>query len=511
LSSSGLNTTASGPTRNKGTFALVWLLLPAAIYLYSNLFYSLRTPFLLGGDQTYFWTDAQRMLFGELPYRDFFQFTPPGTDVFYFALFKLLGPRIWVTNAVVFALGLALCAICYFLSRHLMSRTAAVLTALLFLTLIYGKPLNATHHWFSVMFILIAVLVAMPRTTSSRVATAGALLGVAAFFTHSHAIAAATAYVIFLTIERWQERQSLRVSLRRMGFLAAGFIAAWLICNSYFLITVGFKQLWYWQITFVSRYVEKTPGGAFFGLPEVPTLHRLPTVSQYLLVYALIIVIYPLFLWRCWTRRNKSLVAWRKETLLCLIGLALAVEVSLSLNWLRLFAVSMPALILAITLVEKSGRRSLMCFVWAATIFLGISQLWSKHHHAYNVAELPGGRAALSLQEDERCSWLMQHTKSGDFFFEPLAPSLYLPLALRSPAFVEGLGPNDQTRPEFVDCTIHEFQSKPVRYVLWSPHTDEAESLHLAGDHLGPFRTYLRTQYAHVWTFSNRDEIWEKK
>jgi hypothetical protein len=363
-----------------------------------------------------------------------------------------------------------------------------------------------------VLFILIAALVAMPRTSSRRIVTVGVLLGIAASFTHTHAIAAASAYLLFLALEQWHERQSLPALFRRFVLLAGGFIPAWLLCNSYFLVTVGFRQLWYWQITFVSRYVEKRPGGAFLGMPEVPTLHRLPAASQYLLVYGLVTIIYPLFLWRSWSRRNaQPLAAWRNETLLCLVGLALAAEVALSLNWLRLFAVSMPALILGVTWVEKSGRRSLVCILWAAAILLGIFQVWAKHHRAYVPTELPAGRAALSPQEYERCSWLIQHTRPGDFFFEPLAPSLYLPLALRSPAFVEGLGPNDQTRPEFVERTIREFQTSPVRYVLWSPHTDEAESLHRPTDHLGPFRAYLRSQYSRVWTFATGDEIWEKK
>ena len=488
------------------------MLLPAVLYLYASLFYSLRAPFLLGGDQTYFWTDAQRMLFGELPYRDFFQFTPPGSDVVYVALFKLFGPRIWVTNAVVFALGLSLCATCYFLSRHLMSRSASVLTSLLFLTLIYGKPLNATHHWFSMLFILLATLVAIRRTTSWRVAIAGAFLGIAAFFTHSHAIVAAAAYVAFLALEHRHEQQSIQILIRRVAQLAGGFVSAWLICNAYFLVILGFRQLWYWQITFVSHYVQRSPGGAFLGLPEVPTLHRLPAASQYLLVYALVAVTYPVVIWRCWSpSKTQRFAAWRNEILLCLIGFALTCEVALSLNWLRLFAVSIPALILAVSMLEKSRRRSLACGVWALAIFLGIFQVTARHRRPYVVAELPAGTAALSPQDYERCSWLMQHTTPGDFFFEPLAPSLYLPLALRSPVFVEGLGPTDQTRPEFVDRTIREFHSKPVRFVLWSPHTDEAEALYQTTDHVAPFRDYLHSHYARVWTFSTGEQVWERK
>ena len=93
--------------RQRTDWPLVFVLLGAATYLYLNLFALPNTPFLLSGDQVYFWMDAQRMLHGERIYLDFFQFTPPGTDLLYAALFKLFGPRVWVTNAAVLALGVA--------------------------------------------------------------------------------------------------------------------------------------------------------------------------------------------------------------------------------------------------------------------------------------------------------------------------------------------------------------------------------------------------------------------
>jgi hypothetical protein len=102
-------------------WSVVAILFGAASFLYVNLFLLPNTPYLLGGDQAYFWADAQRMLFGERPYQDFFQFTPPGTDLFYFVLFKVFGPRIWVTNMVVMVLGVALCWACFSISRQIMA------------------------------------------------------------------------------------------------------------------------------------------------------------------------------------------------------------------------------------------------------------------------------------------------------------------------------------------------------------------------------------------------------
>ena len=82
-------------------------------------------PFLLAGDQVYFWMHGLQMLDGELTYRDFFQFTPRDTDLIYFGLFRALGAKIAVINIVVLLLGLVLCWICFRLACQILERPAA--------------------------------------------------------------------------------------------------------------------------------------------------------------------------------------------------------------------------------------------------------------------------------------------------------------------------------------------------------------------------------------------------
>jgi hypothetical protein len=93
-------------------------------YLSCNLFLPWHTPILQSGDQVYFWMDAQRMLHGERAYVDFFQYTPPGTDLFFLVLFKLFGARIWVLNVAVIILGVALSFVCFQVARQIMESRA---------------------------------------------------------------------------------------------------------------------------------------------------------------------------------------------------------------------------------------------------------------------------------------------------------------------------------------------------------------------------------------------------
>src|SRR5271170_4876752 len=163
----------------------VLLLALACLYLYLNLFTFSNVPYLVEGDQTWFWTYGIRMLQGERVYRDFFQFTPPGTDLFYLGLFRAFGPEIWVTDVAVIILGIALCWICFNIAVRIMERSWALLTTAFFLVFVYGRLLDATHHWFSLLAVLCAIRVLMPARTTLRVIAAGALLGVASFFTQT--------------------------------------------------------------------------------------------------------------------------------------------------------------------------------------------------------------------------------------------------------------------------------------------------------------------------------------
>lgn len=119
--------------RHSHPFVLVVLGAGAAAYLYLNLFRLPHTPLVLGGDQLYFWMNAYRMLFGERIYQDFFQATPPGTDLVYFAAFRMFGAQVATANAVVLLLGVALCLVCFRIAEQMTKRSLALLCSLFFL------------------------------------------------------------------------------------------------------------------------------------------------------------------------------------------------------------------------------------------------------------------------------------------------------------------------------------------------------------------------------------------
>jgi hypothetical protein len=498
-------------------FTLVMLLAGAAAYLYLNLFILPGTPALLTGDQLFFWMNGQRMLHGELPYLDFFQFTPPGTDLVYFAVFKILGPRIWVVDAVVLLLGVALCWVCFEIAVQLMRSSFAVLATLLFLTLIYSRLLNATHHWFSVLAIMTAVAVLMQGTEAHRLGCAGALLGLASFFTQSHAVVALLA--ISFLLKKGSVPFRSRISFWRMeGALLAGFVIALLSLNAYFIARVGVGRLVYCQIYYVLRVMVHRPETALLGMPEPQTWRTVPGIAlvydygQYAFVYAMLPVTYALAFARTWRRRDGATLEQWEVALLAITGSFLLFELIFSLNWLRLYAVSMPGVVLLVWLLERNFklRRYVLAAAWIGVACLAVQRVWSTQQHDYVTAELPGGKCATSAAEYERLTWIMQRTHPGDFLFEAGGPGVYIPLDLRNPVFLDTAA--TMLNPEWAKRTVQQLDAKQVRYVLWTKRFNYPIDPRRPGtEHIAPLRSYLQANYQLVHAFPDGEEAWERR
>jgi len=495
--------------RGRIDWPLVFLLLGAATYLYFNLFSPSHTPILLGGDQVYFWTYAERMMDGERIYRDFFQFTPPGTDLLYLGLFKLFGPSVWVTNAMVLALGVALCWLCFALAGEIMGRRSAMLATIFFLVIVYGKLLNGTHHWFSVLAIMGAMKIHIGKASAARTLGAGALLGLASFFTQTHGAVALLAFILFLALTWWRKKEPWVDLLRNEGLLLLGFTVALLLLSAHFIAAIGFRQLCYYQVTFVRQYIVHASQGVYLGLPERLSWHSLPRLCQYLVVYILLLIIYPLTLWRCWWEGHNTSFPWERITLLSMVGVLLLVEVAFSMNWLRVFAISFVGILLLFWNADQVGmmRRYTVVLLWVGFACIAFRQTRAVYAHERLIMRLPGGDVAITPQAYEKLHWLTLHTTPGQFFFQADWPGMYLPLKLRNPTFVDAISPGEETRPEDIAAVIQQLEGKRVQYVLWRARLDSAGS---SKDHLLPLRTYLHLKYTQVHAFADGDTVWER-
>jgi hypothetical protein len=479
------------------------VLLGSGIYLYFNLFSLEGTPFLLGGDEQVFWMNALRMLRGELPYRDFFEFTPPGADLVYFGAFTLLGPRVWAPNVVQLILGITLSWLCFRIARSILKPAQAALTAALFITLDFGKWLDATHHWFSLLAVLASLAILMSGGSSTRVLISGALLGLASFFTQTRGVGAALGIAGFLLWDGFRTKAPWRNRGERQLQLLFSFVLMWAILSSYFIFRVGISRLLYFQVTYVLHYVTDRSHNLY------PKVHDALGWPIYVLVCVGLPIVYAYSLWRCRkAARDASPPDVRRIALLAFAGLGMFLEVAQSPNSLRVDSIAAPGMILSVWLMAGWAgqmreyaplRKFAPTLIWVGLICLGARQIWHRNVERAVILDLPAGRTAMSARTSEELAWLARRTAPGEFFFQSSYQSLYLPLALRNPAF-DFL--DRYTSPEFVDEDIRRLQATRVRYILWSP---------LDQPRFPKYEQFLVERYRRIWTFSDQDEIWELK
>lgn len=497
----GANSQSSAPSLFGGSNrSQAWLLLLSALYLYLNLFRLPNLPYFQAGDQTFFWSDALRLLDGQHAYRDFFQFTTPGTDFLYLFLFRMLGTNILVANLAVLLVGVGLCFLCYRVARHLMDHDWALVTAAVYLVLLYSRVLDATHHWFSLAAVIGALWVLLPERTARRVAAAGALLGLASFFTQTAGVAGLLGLLIALQLERRFTPQPSARTMRLQLLLVLTFVLTCACWGVYFIADAGWKQLWYLWVSYPLHNVVSSSW----------SLHNRALVAALLVTY-IAALCYPFL------RKSAPAANPMPSLLLALPGLFLIMGVIAKPNWHRIYMVAMPAVILVMSAIahHSSQRRYAKSGLVALLAGAALWHTLSIHRQARDLVLLPGGQRVLVEKSDSpEFAWLAQHTMPGDLFLDAPWPLLYLPLQLRSPVFVDGLLNDQQTPASYVERTLRELAATPAKFILWVPRLSgdaysPAHALGSAPDPLTPIRTYLTRHYTRIHVFAGGDEIWQ--
>src|SRR5437016_3409738 len=182
----------------------------AAILIYLLTFIWPHPPIYQGDNAPVYLLNAVRMLEGQVMYRDFFQFTLPGTEIVYLVLFKTFGIRAWIPAALLVLFGVGLTWLSIVISKGLMTGASVFLPGALYLTFAFGNALDATHHWFSILLVVAALALLMQERRLMRILGAGALCGLATCFTQSRGLLAALSLAAFLLWEGRAKRLSWR-------------------------------------------------------------------------------------------------------------------------------------------------------------------------------------------------------------------------------------------------------------------------------------------------------------
>lgn len=492
-------------------------LLVAAVYLYFHLFIFPGTPIFHEEDHLYFIQDAWRMYRGEALYRDFFEYTFPGTQVVYFVLLKLFGTKFWVINAVIFLQGLSISLICLAIGKYLLGKSwSAYLPAAIFLFLGFRWfGIDGSHRMLSPIFFLLAILVLLPSQSRQRLILAGIFCAFSSYFTQQRGFFVVGAIGIFLIIEALKNKSGFKKWFFDSTILSSAFLGSLLLMLLPFIISAGPEKFFNYTIVFIRDYVQEPTAnyGAYSIVFNIIREQGLFITGVTLFYYALIPLVYLICFVYLWRKKYESGVL-----LIALVGACLALS-TFAPTPMRIFQICMPGLIIFVWLLHQFNFTG----DWAAKgaviglILLGavltfrLQTNWEKLY-----LETPTGRLAyLSPVTLERYKWMIENAEPGEYVFEVYQCAVNFPLQLPNPTEMTFLLDNGYTPQWQVDRAIENLKVKNPRFIIWDGKWNKERAERLSSDHLAPLYDYLREKYILEKAFtpySKREmQVWKLK
>jgi hypothetical protein len=494
----------------RGADTLLFAMIALA-FLYLRTFLLPSTPLVASGDEVLFFAHANRILQGQVPFRDYFAFMMPGTDLLYAGAFKVLGVHAWLAQWFVILLGFTTACLVLRMSCSILCGPTVFLPSLLFLVLDYNSALDVTHHWYSTLFVMAAAATLMRGRSVGRTLTAGALCGAATVFTQTRGPIGLLALAIYLAfvVKRMKRETSLSIQLISLVVPFAVIVIGVLV---YYVHQAGFNSvlygLGYFAFKFLPTAPEHTLGAYFMQVPPHHTPRELVCMAPFLFIYALVPFIYIFCMLRLF-RRQQSIAQqlWERVLLVSLIGIALFASVMTEPTYHRLCMVAPPAIILLVWYFSgmKLMDRAMRIFLWAMAVALALYLPVRLQLHWRAYLNLPTGRTAFVdpvLYEETK--WFAQKTHAGEEFFTE--PQLSFALCLDNPTPLDYVTPYEFTRPEQVDAVIRALEEHQTTLVFLYPGLNVPRK---TGDNLAPFRQYVYKNY-HVAKIYRSGQFWER-
>ena len=435
---------------------------------------------------------AQRILDGQVPYRDFFTLFTPGSYYFHALLFRIFGDSIIVARTAEAVNGGLFAALTYLLARRVCARWSALLTAYIVVVTVLSYGLFAVHNWDSTVWAYLTLYCAiwlLQRPHWGWALGMGTCCSLTALFEQSKG----AGLLLGLTLGFAVLAVSGQVHLKRSWFFAVVTGLAWpvAITTSYFGAQHALPQMMKDLIHPLQHYaaVNEVPYGYMNwgdnvrsaildgSLPQ--TAFMLYVTSPPFLVSALpiigagVLVYSTIQTWKmrpAWAERWSYYVlvsACTSGLLLCVLGtrkdwshlIFIAPIVSLILSWL------LDGSDIRLKLVDPA-KPVLVFVVVVAFFFLGFAQLLKARGSVPRATR----RGVLRVRPPENAlGYLQAHLKPGEeIFVYPYFPPYYYLTATSNPTPYDFLQPGYNTPEEFQQVlnviTVH----RP-RVVLFQP------------------------------------------
>jgi hypothetical protein len=489
-----------------------------SVFLYMHLFVFPAVPIFYEDDHLIFLNDAWRMLSGEAIYRDFFQFTFPGTQVLYLILFYVFGTKFWLVNAVILLQGVAQTVLCLSISKQIfVSRWVSYLPPSLYL--FFGFRwfgIDGSHRMLSPIFIWLAIWILIESRSYKRIFLAGISCAVSSFFTQQRGILAVAALGVFLVVEAFSQRSGWKRILTEELILGGSFVATLSVLLLPFILTSGLDRFIEYTVVYIRYYVQDSRMnnyGAFLTNFSIVLRQGIVMSAAMCFYYALIPLGYIVGFFYLWRRKYQSSVL-----LVCVVGLFLALG-TFAPAPVRMFQIAIPAVIIFVWLLSQSkiissthvGIAVILLMIFGGFSAVRLQTNWEKQY-----LDSPTGNIVfLSPVEMERYQWLNENTKVGEYVFEAYQSAVNFPLQVPNPTPITFVWDNGFSPVWQVRQVIDGLELKKAKYIIWDGNYSKESSERLPGDNLAPLYDYLRQHYDFDRSFTNyanrKMQAWKRK
>jgi hypothetical protein len=481
-------------------------------FLYLRTFTLGGTPLIVSLDETLYFEHGIRILHGQVPFRDYFTYVMPGSDLLYAAVFGLLGVHAWLAQLFVIFLGATIAGLLVWISSRILKGPLLFLPALLFLVLDFDITKDATHHWWCTLLVLAAVAILQDGRTLGRVASVGILCGLGAVFTQSQGLLSLIAFAVYLI---WTRDRNSRIVPQLTALILPFAIIVGSVL-AYYTYRAGFASLNFALITFViHNFPARTfhrPGVYFQNFPPHHGLMDVSRLIPYFFIHVLVPFAYLWCLFRLF-RERSTIDRKTRDTMLLInfIGLALFAAVAQAPSYNRMCMIAPPAAIVGAWLVRgmSSTDRIMRRTLWAIGLLFIVALPFQLQRHWRGYLDLPTGRTAFfDPTEFEQFQWFALHTRTAESFVG--VPLYTFALSLDDPTTVDYLTDTDYTTADQVAAAIRGVgvhQTPMIALFDFEP-SNQRYATHPGHSNMAPFLAYVRSNYHLTKVFPNI-QVWE--
>lgn len=324
---------------------------------------------------------AERVLAGEVPYRDFFTLYPPGTLYLNVLLFKCLGISLYSAMFGVFAFKVLTIFIIYLSAREVLPRSWSVAAALV--SLFWLRPngaFKAVPMQYGALFLALALLMLLKNEKNRRpvyLFVAGIAIGFLTLFKHNIGAYGCLGCIVFFVFAATKLKSEQDDNLYRRALITAGGVAS-------VVLPVASYMFWQNALGSMTRTLVFGPGEFLATRLVLPRSPIVPTL--FLVVLSTCIVMAYRF------RRHPaaSILIWA----LLLIGVSVFSIGSgeFAMNKLifylppMIFAVALLGFVLNRRIALERRREILLALVFAVAAFV---ELFPRFAREQSIGAMP--------------------------------------------------------------------------------------------------------------------------